>query len=80
MSLSIYLRVNNQRPVGLEEISSSMFSSSCAVIRRKQLICMRLAERLPSKKDNIFSGRVICRLGDRTMVGVVPPDEAGSHG
>ena len=43
MSLYIYLRVNNQRPLGLEEISSSMFSLSCAVIRRKQLIYMMLA-------------------------------------
>jgi hypothetical protein len=80
MSLSIYLRVNNRRPLGLEEISSSMFSSSCAVIRRKQLICMRLGERLPVNKENIFSGRVICRLGNQAMVGIVLPDEAGSHG
>jgi hypothetical protein len=80
MSLSIYLRVNNQRPVGLEEISSSMLSCSCAVIRRKHLICMRLAERLPIKKENIFSGRVIGRLGDRAVVGIVLPDEVGSHG
>ena len=79
MSLSIYLRVNNQRPVGLEEISSSMFSSSCGLIRRKHLIYMRLVEKLPSKKENIFSGRVICRMGDRAMVGIVLPDEAGSH-
>jgi len=79
MSLSIYLRVNNQRPVGVEEISSSMFSSSCAIIRRKQLIYIGLAEKLPGKKENIFSGRVICRMGDRAMVGIVLPDEAGSH-
>jgi hypothetical protein len=79
MSLSIYSRVNNRRPVGLEEISSSMFSSSCAIIRRKQLIYMMLAEKLPSKKENIFSGRVIRRLGDRATVGIVLPDEAGSH-
>jgi hypothetical protein len=79
MSLSIYLRVNNQRRVGVEEISSSMFSSSCAIIRRKQLIYMMLAERLPRKKENIYSGRVICRMGDRAMVGIVLPDEAGSY-
>jgi hypothetical protein len=80
MSLSIYLRVNNRRPVGLEEISSSVFSSSCAVILRKLLIRMRLVERLPVNKENIFSGRVIRRLGDRAMIGIVLPDEAGSHG
>jgi hypothetical protein len=79
MSLTIYLKVNNQRPVGLEEISSSMFSSSCGLIRRKQLIYMRLVEKLPRRKENIFSGRVICRMGDRAMVGIVLPDEAESH-
>jgi len=79
MSLSIYLRVNNQRPVGVEEISSSMFSSSCARIRRNKLIYMRLAEKLPRKKEYIFSGRVISRMGDRAMVGIVLPDEAGSY-
>ncbi len=80
MNLSIYLRVSNWRPVGLEGITSSMFSCSCAVIHRKALIYMMLAERLPRKKENIFSARVICRLGDRAMAGIVLPDEAGSHG
>ena len=80
MSLSIYLRVNNRRPVGLEETSSSMFSCSCASIARRQLIYMTLAERLPIRKENIFSGRVICRSGERAIVGIVLPDEAGRHG
>jgi hypothetical protein len=79
MILSIYSIVNNQQPVDWEEIPSSMFSWSCAEIRRKCLIGIRLAERLPSKKENILSGKVMCQSGDRAMGGIVLPDEAGSH-
>ena len=79
MILNTYLIVNNQQPVDWEEIPSSMFSSSCVEIRRKYLISIGLWERLPSKKENIFSGKVMRHLGDRAMGGIVLPDEAGSH-
>ena len=79
MILHIYSIVNNQQPVDWEEIPSSMFSWSCAEIRRKCLTGIRLGERLPSKRENIFSGKVMCQSGDRAMGGIVLPDEAGSH-
>jgi hypothetical protein len=44
------------------------------------LTYMRLWQRLPARKENIFFGRVITGLRNRTIVGIVLPGKAGSHG